>query len=128
MNGQKLCSLDSRIKSASTLLGIRLLCTLLLELPTEEFYAKVEQLCTADWVSSLLEFFTVDIVMNLVKMHFGDEKCMVLIVIDEINALVLTFGQNKGEDMLGLLALFICTSDKSKFRNTPRNSIKLFCR
>jgi hypothetical protein len=51
--------------------------------------------------------------MNLVKMHFGDKKCMVLIVMDEINALVLTLGQNKVKDALGSLASFICTSYKA---------------
>jgi hypothetical protein len=44
---------------------------------------------------------------------------------DEINALVLTFGQNKVKDMLGSLALFICTSDKSKLAGTPKYASQL---
>ncbi len=119
MNGQTLCSLDSQIKSPSAILGIRLLCTLLLQgMPTERFYLKMEKLCDTEWVSSLLEFFTVDVVMNLVKIHFHDNQCMVLIVMDEISQLMLTLGQNKVKDALGSLASFICTSYKATTLDT----------
>jgi hypothetical protein len=115
MNGQRLCSFDNQIKSPSAILGVRLLCTLLLGgIQTEVFYAKVETEFGTEWASQLLEFFKVDVVMNLVKIHFDDEQCMILVVMDEINNMVMTLGQNKVKDMLASLASFICTSDKSK--------------
>lgn len=115
MNGQQNSPVEQEYAgSPSAILGIRLLCTMLLGIPTIEFYEQVERLRCIEWV---LNFFTIDVVMDLVKMHFKDEQSLVLIVMDEVNAMEIRLGQQKVKYMLDSLASFISFPKSAKQLN-----------
>lgn len=62
----------------------------------------------------MLQFFRIDMVMNLINLHTNADQRMTVVVLDEINFALQALGPIKLKEMLTALASFICASSSTK--------------